>query len=226
MQKEWIDLGSDHYSFSEYKQCMRKLFQINCLLGFFRRTVRFLQKSPETHSLLDLGCGDGLFLTNLSRYFSSMHCQGIDIDPAAIDLAKNELSTHLKSYPNAKLSFELQNLEDMQIPTVDVILATLVCHHLKDDELVLFLQNTLKQARQFVVINDLHRHPIAYVFYAAFSPFFRNRLIIHDGLISIKRGFTRQEWKSLLTKSGIQRYEIKWCFPFCWRVILWKESSL
>ena len=76
-----------------------------------------------------------------------------------------------------------------------------------------------------MIIHDLHRHYVAYWFYKLFSPIlFRNRLITHDGLISIKRGFTRKEWHSALNKAGLTNYTLKWCFPFRWQLILFCRS--
>ena len=82
------------------------------------------------------------------------------------------------------------------------------------------------QLEQAVIINELHRHYLSHILYKFISPlFFKNRLIIHDGLISIRRGFIRSEWKLLLQKAGIENYELKWRFPFRWQLIL-KGSSL
>ena len=93
-----------------------------------------------------------------------------------------------------------------------------------NSELHVFLRQAINTAKDRVIINDLHRQPIAYGFYYLFSSrLFNNRLITHDGLISIKRGFKRSEWQDLLKQVGIKNYKIKWRFPFWWQVILWKK---
>jgi len=102
-----------------------------------------------------------------------------------------------------------------------VILVTLVCHHLSDDQLVIFLKQAYINARQAIIINDLHRHRLSQWLYACLSPIlFQNRLITHDGIISIKRGFIRSEWERLLKKADIPHYQIKWQFPFRWSILL------
>lgn len=218
-EKELIDLGPDYYTQEEYADCMKKLFWVNKLLGFFHSTVRMIKKIPTAKTLVDIGCGDGLFLLNLSKHHPQLTCQGLDICPEAIRLAQ----THLT---NSSITFRLQPTQQLTLPenSFDILLLTLVCHHLSDEELIPFLKAAFFAARQVVVINDLHRHFLAYWFYKLLSPLlFRNRLITHDGLVSIKRGFIKSEWQILLKKAGIQRYQIKWCFPFRWRVLLWKE---
>jgi 2-polyprenyl-3-methyl-5-hydroxy-6-metoxy-1,4-benzoquinol methylase len=225
-EKEWLDLGPAYYSAEEYRHCQKMLFRINKLLGFFRGTQKILKRFSKTSSLLDIGCGGGLFLLHLSQCFPHLQLRGIDISSEAIALAEEELQTWKKLKRCEKVSFNLQTLPDWGIPanSVDLVLSTLVCHHLSDEDLVVFLQKTQLIAREAVIINDLHRHPLAYAFYSLFSPLlFRNRLITHDGLLSIRRGFTRHEWQGYLKKAGIRHYQIKWCFPFRWRVILWKK---
>lgn len=224
-EKELLDLGPAFYTPKEYTDCLRKLFYVSRILGFFKHTVKLLKKSSPSASLLDVGCGGGLFLLNLSRYYPNMHFCGTDISTDAIHRAQNELArwpsshkVHVEFYASDKPTLEL--VEN----SYDIVLTTLVCHHLEDDALVLFLKSALHGARTAVMINDLHRHSVAYWFYKWTSPWlFRNRLITHDGLISIQRGFTRKEWHALLQAANIKHFQVKWCFPFRWSVILWKK---
>ncbi len=218
-EKELLDLGSDYYTADEYVHCMKMLFRVNKVFGFFHSTVKLLKKFSGASTLLDIGCGGGLFLLHLNKYFPRMQLTGTDISSEAIHLAQQECL----AWKNNNISFHLQTQLRPQLSEsgFDIILATMVCHHLNDEELVVFMQDLLKGVRRAVIINDLHRHRIAYYLYALISPWlFRNRLITHDGLISIRRGFTRAEWRLLLQKAGISHYEIRWCFPFRWQVIL------
>lgn len=219
-QKELLDLGQAFYSLNEYTHCQKVLFKINKLLGFFSHTKRVLKRFAPL-SVLDVGCGGGLFILNLSEHFPSTQFTGCDISADAIQMAEEES----KNYQRNNVSFDLQRQLKLKLPpnSVDLILATLVCHHIPDSELVGFLRDTLEISRKGVVINDLHRHIIPYLFYKLFSPLFGNRLINHDGLISIRRGFTRKEWRVLLEQSKIEHFTIRWRFPFCWSVILWKK---
>jgi 2-polyprenyl-3-methyl-5-hydroxy-6-metoxy-1,4-benzoquinol methylase len=146
---------------------------------------------------------------------------GIDISAGAISLA----NTQLIKYPTDNVTFQLQlepNLK--QQPNYDIILATLVCHHLNDEELIQFLKESYAHCNRAIILNDLHRHPIAYWFYKVFSPLlFRNKIISHDGAISILRSFTRKDWLAVLNKAGIKHYQVRWCFPFRWRILIWKK---
>ncbi|MDR3492274.1 MAG: methyltransferase domain-containing protein [Gammaproteobacteria bacterium] len=217
-EKEILDLGLGYYTQIEYEACMKKLFVVNQFFGFFYSTRSLLKKFTNLTSIADIGCGSGLFLLNLSQYFPEVKMHGIDISAEAIDLANS-----LKSNYSDNVNFNLQELSTLEPESVDVVISTLVCHHLSHDELVKFFNQTFSAAKQAVIINDLHRHKLAYFFYKIMSPIFRNKLIYHDGLISIRRGFTRKELQLILQSTSIKNYQIKWCFPFRWRIILWKK---
>jgi len=224
-EKELIDLGPAFYTPEEYADCLKKLFYVSRILGFFRHTVSVLKSFPLNASLLDVGCGGGLFLLHLSQYYPQMRFYGTDIAADAIVRAQNEQLSWSSKHA-VEVDFYHQNSPELMLEenSFDIVLTTLVCHHLDDEALVSFLKNALQGARIAVLINDLHRHPIAYGCYFWMSRLlFRNRLITHDGLISIQRGFTRKEWHALMRAAQIEHYTIKWCFPFRWSVVLWKK---
>lgn len=223
-EKELIDLGSEFYTQQEYLDCLKKLFRVNRWFGIFRNTRKTLKRFPKASSLLDVGCGGGLFILNLSKFYQSLHMIGLDINPDAIEEAQCSLTLWKTRALAQRVSFECQQNPALILKdNYDVILATLVCHHLSDEELVQFLKDAYASCKQGVIINDLHRHGIAQKFFSWFSPLlFNNRLISHDGLISIQRSFISAEWKLLLARAGIDKYQIKWRFPFQWQVLLFK----
>lgn len=223
-QKELLDFGADYYNLSEYQECLRNLFTINKLLRFFGDTVRIMQDLKSISSVLDIGCGSGLFLLKLNRYFPDTYMLGIDNCTEAIKLAQQELQCCQDKNIHKKICFKLQDQAQLAFSKkqFDVILATLVCHHLTDEELICFLIKVKSAIGKVIIINELHRHPIAYWLYKKLSPLlFSNRLIIHDGLISIRRGFTRAEWYLLLQKAGITHFRLNWRFPFRWQIVIW-----
>jgi 2-polyprenyl-3-methyl-5-hydroxy-6-metoxy-1,4-benzoquinol methylase len=223
-EKELMDLGADYYTPAEYAHCLKMLFRVNRVFGFFSSTVKALKKFPATASLVDVGCGDGLFLLQLSKYFPKMDLCGVDISAEAIALAEAELQRRSSVANN--VSFKLLSQPELAISenSIDILLATMMCHHLSNEELTVFFAKAFASVRHAVIINDLQRNSCAHFFYRFISPLlFRNRLIFHDGLISIRRGFWRAELKKLLAQAGISNYQLKWRFPFRWQLILWKN---
>lgn len=212
-EKEFIDLGPSHYTVEEYEDCLNKLDHVGRWLGGHAANFEALKRFKPS-SILDVGCGGGLFTIAMARRYPQANVVGIEVNPLAIAFAKRQ-----KDLP-PNISFEL--CQDLPETKFDVVISTLVCHHLDDESLVAFLKKAKKIAAKGVIINDLHRHPLALIGFQAISPiFFRNRLVLHDGPLSVKRALTRKEWEGFLAQAGIANYTIHWRWAFRWLVEIW-----
>ena len=211
------------------RDTLDKLENINRWLGGNRVTVSALATILKNHpkekelKIIDIGCGHGDILRDVATFGRKHHYKmklvGIDANPTAIEYA-NELS---KNYP--EMSFETQDIfsDDFKKREFDVVLATLFLHHFKEKELVSFLENTLKSAKIGIVVNDLHRHKLAYYLFLLLSIFINNKMIIEDGLTSVLRGFKRKDLEIISQKLHIKpNIKWKWAFRFQW--ILGKEK--
>lgn len=219
---EWIDLGPPYYTPKQYNDCLYQLDRVGRLLGGDRATFWALEQLKKPFdSILDVGCGGGLFALRLGKRYPAAQITGIDLSSEAIVFASNALQK--TQPPLSNVAFTLSASKELTYPpaSFDIVTATLVCHHLDDESLVGLIKKAGHIARQAVILNDLHRHPLALAGFAALMPFlFPNRLVWHDGLLSIRKGFTRSDWEALLHKAGIppSRYSITWHWAFRWIV--------
>ena len=199
------------------------LENINRWLGGNKVTINVLKSILKKHpkeqeiTIIDIGCGHGDILRDVAKFGRKNHFKfkliGVDANPTAIEYA-NELSVN---YP--ELSFETQDIfsDEFKNRKVDVVLATLFLHHFKEPELVSFLENTLKQTKIGIVVNDLHRHKLAYYLFMLLSIFISNKMIIEDGLTSVIRGFKRKDLEKISnTINVITNISWKWAFRFLW----------
>jgi 2-polyprenyl-3-methyl-5-hydroxy-6-metoxy-1,4-benzoquinol methylase len=205
------------------RDTLDKLENINRWLGGNRVTINGLKSILKNHSkeeeitIIDIGCGHGDILRDVAKFGRKHDYKfkliGVDANPTAIEYA-NELSV---AYP--ELSFETQDIfsDEFKNRKVDVVLATLFLHHFKELELVSFLQNTSKQTKIGIVVNDLHRHKLAYYLFMILSIFISNKMIIEDGLTSVLRGFKRKDLESISNKIKVKiNISWKWAFRFLW----------
>ena len=96
-------------------------------------------------------------------------------------------------------------------------MSTLFLHHFKEEQLVSFLRNTLDQTKIGIVVNDLHRHRLAYYLFMLLSAFIKNKMIVNDGLISVLRGFKRKDLIRISQKLKVQpQITWKWAFRYEW----------
>jgi 2-polyprenyl-3-methyl-5-hydroxy-6-metoxy-1,4-benzoquinol methylase len=205
------------------RDTLDKLENINRWLGGNKVTIQGLktilngQSKKQEIIIIDVGCGHGDILRDVAKFGRKHNYKfkliGLDANPTAIEYAK-ELSVE---YP--ELSFETQDIfsNEFKNRKVDIVLATLFFHHFKVPELTSFLENTIKQTKIGVVVNDLHRNKLAYYLFMLLSIFISNKMIIEDGLTSILRGFKRKDLEKISSKINIKtNISWKWAFRFLW----------
>jgi 2-polyprenyl-3-methyl-5-hydroxy-6-metoxy-1,4-benzoquinol methylase len=205
------------------RDTLDKLEKINRWLGGNLMTVKTLKKVLKNHpkekelTIADIGCGHGDILRDVAKFGRKngykMKLIGMDANPTAIAYAK-ELSVEF-----SELSFMTEDVfsEAFKDRRFDVVLATLFLHHFKEDPLVSFLGNTLKQTKIAIVVNDLHRHKLAYYLFMLLSVFIKNNMIIEDGLTSVLRGFKRKELVKISQRIQVKsQISWKWAFRFQW----------
>lgn len=225
-EKELLDLGSSNYTKEEYEDCLDQLGRIGRFLGGDKATLKTLLRIAKPLSILDVGCGGGQFTLELAKQNPQAQVMGIDISPEAIEFAQKQTGvTTLKN-----LKFEVCPSEELPFQnSFDVVTSTLVCHHLNDDQLIQFLKRSYQIAKKSIILNDLHRHWLAYSGFLFIAKlFFPNRLIVHDGLLSIKRAFKKQDWVNYLTAAEIplEHCSITWHWAFRWVVCIDTTSKL
>ncbi|WP_245546865.1 methyltransferase domain-containing protein [Pseudopedobacter saltans] len=209
----------------EIDPVLQELEIINKLLGGFSVFYNAFNmiKLHNGDCICDWGCGGGDSLKALNVYFSTKTLQlsfmGIDATPAAITFAKR---THQRI---TNLHFRQANVltEEFKPDEFDVIISSLFTHHFDDDEWINLIKRMVFSAKKAVVINDLHRHWLAYYSIALLTQLFSKSLMVqHDSKISVLRGFKKKELIALLQKAGIKSYRIKWMWAFRWQVIIYK----
>jgi SAM-dependent methyltransferase len=209
------------------RDVLDKLENINRWLGGNLVTLNSLKKVLKKHPkeqeivIADIGCGHGDILRDIAKFGRrkgyNFKLIGVDANPTAIEYAK-ELSTEFE-----ELSFIVEDIfsDDFKNRQFDVVLATLFFHHFKEKPLVSFLEDTLKHTKIGIIVNDLHRHKLAYYLFKLLSVFINNKMIIHDGLISVLRGFKREDLESISHQLNLKP-QIKWKWAFRWQWILTK----
>ncbi|HEX8327933.1 MAG TPA: methyltransferase domain-containing protein [Hymenobacter sp.] len=209
------------------RQNLDELETINTWLGGYQPVLdalrrlrpRFPQGRPLR--LADLGSGGGDTLRHVAswarRHQVAVALTGIDANQFMLDYA----TVKSQNYPEiAYRKFDIFSPE-FQAEPYDVLTCSLFCHHFTDDELVTLLQQWHQQARVAVVINDLHRHWLAYHSIKWLTRLLGGSYLVkHDAPLSVARAFRRADWVALLARAGIERYELRWRWAFRWQVII------
>ena len=228
-QKEWMDdLGAEG---EVLEQTLKELKTINKLLGGNHVTTSALQKIvehyPKSHyTIADIGCGGGDMIRIMAEWAQKhgLACRfiGIDANPNIIRTAQDNLKDLLN------VDFACQNVFDDTFlgEKVDIITCTLFTHHFTDEELALLFKNFRKKSYLSLVINDLHRHPLAYYSIKLLTQWFsRSPMVKNDGPLSVLRSFRRNELRHLIKTAGFHSFDIQWKWAFRWRVIAFSSKK-
>jgi ubiquinone/menaquinone biosynthesis C-methylase UbiE len=97
----------------------------------------------------------------------------------------------------------------------DYVICSLFTHHFAEEQIIKILREMNRVARRRIIVIDLHRHPIAYFFYTTLGKLFlKNRLIRHDGALSILRSFKAEELVALAKRAGLRDVWVSRHFPY------------
>ena len=209
------------------RQNLDELETINTWLGGYQPVLNALQRlrsqfpAGRPLRLADLGSGGGDTLRHVARWASkngvAAELTGIDANAFMLEYA----SAKSREYPEISYrQFDIFSPE-FQAQPFDVLTCSLFCHHFTDEELVTLLRQWQQQAGVAVVINDLHRHWLAYHSIKWLTRLLGGSYLVrHDAPLSVARAFRRKDWVALLARAGITRYELRWRWAFRWQVII------
>lgn len=206
-------------------EALSDISKVNRWLGGNNITIKaihkLVKKIPLSKEIVicDLGCGDGEMLRTIANSFKrtkrNIRLIGIDLNEKSLQSAKKKSL----SYP--QISFLKQNILEIDTSrfSCDIIIATLTLHHFDDKQIKEILKKSVEIANKAVIVNDLHRSVIAYYLFKVFSFFFiKSYVAKNDGLVSIKRGFKKQELIQFSKQINVPEYKVdwKWAFRFGW----------
>ncbi|REG84063.1 methyltransferase domain-containing protein [Algoriphagus antarcticus] len=208
----------------ELNQTLRELKTINRWLGGNYVTTSGLAKIFRSHpqdsySVADIGCGGGDMIRVMDDWAKSqkkaIDFTGIDANRNIIDLAAVRLADLPKVVWRAQNVFDTEFSEEK----VDISTCTLFTHHFTDSELVKLLISLREKSRLGIVINDLHRHPLAFYSIKWLTRLFsQSKMVQHDASLSVLRSFSREDWKRILRSAQIEHFEVSWHWAFRWQV--------
>lgn len=226
-EREWLD--EPPIPKKELEKNLRDLERINRLLGGHRATIlgirELLPGDRSSCSVIDVGCGGGDTLHALDRFASKrgieLEMTGVDPLPEALNFAREHWSGQ-RSPEWRERSFEALSEEECY----DISTTSLFCHHLYGSQLHALLQKLYRISRYGVVINDLHRHPLAYYGIRFLSTLLSDSAYLkNDAPLSVLKGFRREEWESILDRTGLPDPKVRWVWAFRHCIVIPKTEG-
>ncbi len=205
-----IELMDQPCSYAELRACLHDIANVNRLTFADRPTLNWLKELVATHPVssgplrvMDVGCGYGDTLRLIDKWAAKRNIPvvltGIDLNPDAIRAAR-------EATPRGQRIEWLVGdaLTDDTAGNIDVVICSLLTHHLTDPQIVHFLRWMEQTTRLGWFINDLHRKPIPYHLFRLWARFTKwHRFVMHDGPVSIRRSFVAEDWRNLCAAAEV-----------------------
>ncbi|RHW17640.1 methyltransferase domain-containing protein [Sphingomonas gilva] len=199
-----------------YAAVLRDLARVNRTTLAARPTLDFLKRAVgdrRRFRLLDVGFGDGDMLRRIARWAQARGVAadlvGIDLNPRSAAVAEADTPAELA------IAYRTGDYADLAGQEWDIVVSSLVAHHMTHDQLIAFLRFMDREARIGWLVNDLHRHGFAHAGFQLLARLMRWHPIVRaDGTLSIARSYRPDEWPPILAEAGIEGATVARNFPF------------
>ena len=199
---EWMD---EPCSYQEFRACLVSLRRSNRLTFNYRPTMQWLERFCAVRRplhVVDVGSGGGDMLRRVERWAGRrgvpVVLTGIDLNPYAERAARE--FTPVRS----RIRWVTGDVFTDGLEPPDLVISSLVTHHLPEPEIVRLLRWMEGAATTGWFVNDLSRSAVPYHFYRVFARVMRfHRFVRHDGPVSIRRAFRREDWARMLAAAGL-----------------------
>ena len=201
------ELMDGECSYEEFRGCLRSLEQVNRWLLGYRPTLAWLARLPrglrDPVHILDVGSGGGDLLRQIASWTRrrdiAVQLTGIDLNPYATRAAAESTSKEhgIGWVTGDALLYRPEN-------PVDIVVSSLTAHHLEDEGIVALLRWMEVTARRGWFLNDLERSErTCRMFGWVAGVVGWHQFVRHDGPVSFRRAFRKEDWVRLLTTAEI-----------------------
>jgi SAM-dependent methyltransferase len=213
-------MDGDHVDPADFAACMQDLATVNTVTLARGPTLKFVSEAMKhapgrVPTILDVGFGAGDMLRSIA---AMLHKQGRQARLIGIDLnPRSEPAARSMTSPSMTIEWRTGDAYDLPSEdTPDLVISSLVTHHMVDAEIVRFLGWMEATAGLGWFVNDLHRHAIAWYGFTAMATIARwHPFVRHDGPLSVARSFRRDDWQRLLAAADVAgQADVRWGFPF------------
>ncbi len=206
----------------EMSRALEELQYVNRYLGGVRSSLKALaqaeaeaKETKKRLEILDLGTGAADIPAAMVQWGCSqgrvVRVVGVDFNPFVCSWAQRQVE-HLSQV-------EVVRGDALNLPfgrkTFDYVHCAMFLHHFPQEEAARIVQTMYGLSRRGIIINDLHRHPVAFRAISWITRrWSKSSMVQHDAPVSVLRGFRSVDLEELAHLSGIARFSVRRYWPF------------
>ena len=206
---EWMD---EPCSREELTACLRDLEKVNRLTMSYGPTLRFLRRALRSRPgrvlhVVDVGSGYGDMLRVVARWARRrrlpVRLTGIDLNPLSALIAAE--ATRAAGMAEGAIEWRSGDaMTESSVQAPDLVISSLVMHHLSRGEVVRFVRWMEASARVGWFVNDLERQRAPARMFGVLARAMRwHPFVQHDGPVSFRRAFRVGDWEEILREAGV-----------------------
>jgi hypothetical protein len=218
-------LDEDRGTPREIQDSLDDLWRVNRWLGGLSSSLQLLEgflARAGAHPLriLDVGAGDSRLA---GRLHLELRKRGVQAQFTVLD---RRLSHLRNGHPSVTMPQSVV-ADVFALPfadgTFNVVMCNLLFHHFSGRLAAQLLWRLAAIASEVVLISDLERHWLPYLFIRHSPWLTRSPITRHDGPASVRQAYTCNELAALATAAGFTDFEVCRFVPFRLGLTLWKS---
>jgi len=203
------------------------MWYMNKIFGGVRavtqRLYTRLSKNKTPICVAELGTGSGRLGREISDWASQNQ---FDVNTLLIDISSRHLAVATENISD-RADIDLIQADALTLPfankKIDYFVSSLFLHHFEPDRVTKLLSDLYQSVRNGIIMSDLTRSSLSLFGFRMIQPVLaRHYLTKHDGLLSIRRAYTRAELLQLAHDAGIKNVHVYQDYP--WQMTLIAEK--
>jgi len=190
----------EHAPPEEARANLAQIVRLNERFGghsVLRKTLAKVVNGNPTFTLLDIGSASGDTAKLIAELYPAATVTSLDLSPV-----------NLADAPYPKLLADAFHLP-IKPESFDYVFCSLFLHHFEGPLVSELMASFYRVARKALLVSDLERHVLPYLFFPLSKPFFGwTPITMHDGMFSIRSAFRGDEMLKLAKNAGIPNAEV------------------
>ena len=159
-----------------------------------------VKKFKNINSIIEVGCGSAPNLINLRQQFPKARLLGIDINPRAIEVAKN----YFYSKKTKNVELKVGNIDKINVLTksIDIVLSDAVLMYIPPDRILKVLKELCRIANKGLIFNEYNKRGLGK------EGYFNGGCWVYDFKFLLKKLLPKSNIK--LLKSSMSKQKGAW----------------